>query len=435
MLKRRDFIIRAAAMAVLPLVSRNVIAASNSVPNVVIADGSALNKVADEAFWQQVRAHYQLPPDIIQLENGNWGVMTKNVLQSYIKHTQHLNQYSSYFSRREFMQEFKPIQHRVATMLGCAPAEIAFARGATEVLNNLIVGYRNLKHDDAVMYADTDYDSMQAAMRQRGNPVITINLPERASAEEYVAFYRMALEQHPQVKLLLLTHLSHRHGLVLPIKKIVAMARQYDVDCIVDAAHSWGQIDFNIADLGADFVGFNLHKWMGAPLGVGVMYIKNSRLADISPAIGDEASSEAHAKTVVKNGATYNRIHTGTFNYAAWLTVPTALDFHDSIGAELKAARIKYLRDYWVSRITNVPQLQLVIGNEPDTYAGICSFRLQGETSVAGNKAISARLLQQHKIFSVYRSGLAGGACVRITPALFNTTTEMDRLIQALQAL
>ncbi|CAM3886579.1 aminotransferase class V-fold PLP-dependent enzyme [Rheinheimera salexigens] len=429
-------------MAALPLVSRNVIAGSNSEVNIPfskidIARGAALNAVSDEAFWQQVRQQYELPANVIQLENGNWGVMTKSVLQSYINHTQRVNQYSSLYSRREFMQEFKPIQQRVASMLGCGADEIAFARGATEVLNNLITRYRKLTPSDAVMYADTDYDSMQAAMRQRGNPVVKLNLPERASADEYVAFYRSALAQHPKVKLLLLTHLSHRHGLVLPIKQIVAMAREYDVDCIVDAAHSWGQINFNVADLGADFVGFNLHKWMGAPIGVGVMYIKRSRLTDIAPAIGDTAEiaarSQTNAKTVAEVGTTYNRIHTGTFNYAAWLTVPTALDFHDQIGADLKAARLKYLRDHWVSSMNDVPQVQLVIGTEPDTYAGICSFRVQGETSVAGNKAIAARLLQQHKIFSVHRSGLAGGACVRITPALFNTTTEMDSLVQALK--
>nr|QID24504.1 Aminotransferase class-V [Pseudoalteromonas translucida TAC125] len=439
-MKRRNFIKGAAAMAAMPLVSNSALAsgttlASNDMANTIINNSSGLKHVSDEAFWQQVRQHYQLPSDVIQLENGNWGVMSKSVLQSYMSHTQRVNQYSSHYSRREFMQEFKPIHERVATILGCAATEIAFARGATEVLNNLIAGYRNLKPNDVVMYADTDYDSMQAAMCQRSNPVVKINLPERASAEEYVAFYRAAIEQHPRVKLLLLTHLSHRHGLVLPIKKIVAMAREYGVDCIVDAAHSWGQINFNVADLGADFVGFNLHKWMGAPIGVGVMYIKSSRLADIAPAIGDTTVLKTNSKSDTPIGATYNRIHTGTFNYAAWLAVPAALDFHDNIGGDLKAARIKYLRDYWVNQVAEIRQVQLVASNEPDTYAGICSFRLYGETSVAGNEAIAAKLLQQHKIFSVHRNGLANGACVRITPALFNTTAEMNSLAQALKAL
>ncbi len=393
------------------------------------ADSASLLK--NEAFWQQVRSCYALPEGVIQLENGNWGAMGKPVLQTYLQQTERVNQLTSYYSRREFAGEVRPIVADLAARLGCAPDELALARGASEVLNNLISGYRLLEPNQAVMYADIDYDSMQAAMRQRGVAVVQLNIPEGLSAEEIVAFYRDALQRNPQVKLLLLTHLSHRHGLVLPIKAIVRMAREFGVDCIVDAAHSWGQMDFNLADLGADFVGFNIHKWMGAPIGCGLMYIKRSRLADIAPALGDSLDFSP-PDTV---GKTYHRIHTGTFNYAAWLSIPSALAFHDAIGGKLKAARIRYLRNYWVERVRSLPFVDIVADRGDNAqFAGITSLRLNSQTGKQANRELAAVLLQNHNLFTVLRTGLQRGACVRVTPSVFNTTAELDVLVEAINA-
>ncbi|MBY6063646.1 aminotransferase class V-fold PLP-dependent enzyme [Pseudidiomarina sediminum] len=434
-MQRRDFLKGAAALAALPFVPKALAASATAYSEHSISALQKLTKattvqqlVRDEVFWSYVRGFYQLPEKVIQLENGNWGVMSTPVLEEYVQQTQRVNQLSSYYSRREFYGELKPIVTDVAQRLGCGADEIAFARGASEVLNNLISGYRHLGKGDAVMYADVDYDSMQAAMRQRGVNVVKINLPEQANANDYVSVYRDALRAHPQVKLLLLTHLSHRHGLVLPIKEIVAMAREFGVDCIVDAAHSWGQMDFDLADLGADFVGFNLHKWMGAPIGCGVMYIKRERLVDIAPALGDGLAFDPNKEI----GKAYHRIHTGTFNYAAWLTIPKALAFHDAIGAELKAARLRYLRDYWVSRVRDLPHLSIVADTPTGGYATITSLRYREQTSVEANKALAQRLLDQHNIFSVHRTGLNQGACVRITPSTFTLTSELDKLITAL---
>lgn len=184
------------------------------------------------------------------------------------------------------------------------------------------------------------------------------------------------------------------------------MARIFGVDCIVDAAHSWGQMNFDLNDLGADFVGFNLHKWMGAPLGAGVMYIKSTRLADIAPASGDNVWLQEQAASHNDRGFTYKRIHTGTFNYAAWLSVPTALAYRDTIGAELIAARLRYLRHYWTSQVGS--HVQVIGSQHVDNFAGIGAFRLNGQTS------------------------LAAGSCLRITPALFTSTAELDTLLHAL---
>lgn len=384
----------------------------------------------DEAYWRAVRAQYWLPGGVVQLENGNWGVMSRPVLEAYERHTFRVNRDASYFSRREFGGELAGIRSRVAAALGVGEDEIAFARGATEVLQNLISGYRHLEPGDAVMYADADYDSMQSAMawlrERRGVELKTIALPERASQEQLLEAYREALDAHPEVRLLLLTHLSHRHGLVLPVRRIVAMARERGVDCIVDAAHSWGQLDFRAAELGADFVGYNLHKWMGAPIGVGVMYIRRERLDAIEPYLGERA---------IPAGDIRARVHTGTSNYAALLAVPDALDFHRRIGGAGKAARLAYLRQYWVDRARDIPGVEILTLDDPGDHAGITSFRLRGMRSAKENIAIARRLLERHGVFTVHRTGLAGGACVRVTPGLFTTTGELDVLLRGLRDL
>ena len=385
---------------------------------------------ANAQFWERVREQYWLPDDIAQLENGNWGVMARPVLEAYNRHTFRVNRDASYFSRRELYPELEAIRTEVAQLLGASPDEIAFARGATEVLQNLISGYQRLEPGDAVMYADVDYDSMQSAMawlqERRGVALRTIDLPERASQAQLLETYRAALDANPNVRLLLLTHLSHRHGMLIPVRDIVAMARERGVDCIVDAAHSWGQMDFTVADLQADFIGFNLHKWMGAPIGVGVMYIRRERLDAIAPYLGERDVPEDDIRS---------RIHTGTSNYAALLSVPDALAFHRQIGANNKAARLAELRSYWVQRAADIPGVEVLTLNSAEDHAGISAFRLRGERTPAGNRAIAQRLLDRYGVFTVHRTGLAGGACVRVTPAVFTRFAELDRLVIGLKDL
>src|SRR5262249_32234301 len=163
---------------------------------------------------------------------------------------------------------------------------------------------------------------------------------EPATRENVLAAYTQVLET-PKAKLLLLTHLNNKTGLIIPIREIIAMARAKGVDVIVDAAHSFGQCDISLADLGADFVGLNLHKWRGAPVGAGLMYIRENRLGDIGVMLGDDGAVDKID----------SRIHTGTANFATFLTVPAALEFHEAVGAPHKAARLRYLRNRWVTAV------------------------------------------------------------------------------------
>lgn len=388
----------------------------------------ALAAVAgDDAYWRGIAAQYDVTRDIIQLENGNWGMMSRPVFDAYKRHLERVNRDTSYYTRRGFGADAMAVRDALAAELGVPADEIAFTRNATEALKALILGYNRLEPGDAVLYADLDYDSMQDCMEslraRRGVSVIRIALPEPATRQALVDAYAAAFEANPRLRLVLLTHLSHRTGLVLPVREIAALARARGIDAIVDAAHSWGQLDMTLADLDCDFVGINCHKWLGAPLGVGAIHIRRRALSriDRDPAEPANGRDGVHA-----------RIHTGTADFAAILTVPAALAFQQAIGRTRRAARLRALRDRWVFAVRALPGIEVLTPEEPDLHGAITAFRLSGLTSVEDNAALSARLLDRHRIFTVHRDGPAKGACVRVTPALFNSMADMDALARAL---
>ncbi|WP_375779161.1 aminotransferase class V-fold PLP-dependent enzyme [Bradyrhizobium sp. ma5] len=204
------------------------------------------------------------------------------------------------------------------------------------------------------------------------------------------------------------------------------MARSRGVDVILDAAHSWGQLPLDMAGLDVDFAGFNLHKWIGAPPGLGFIYIRRARLADIDVHMGDKDWPLDDIRS---------RIHTGTLNFAAALTVPEALELHEAIGVTAKHARLSYLRNYWVERIADIRAIQILTPNDPLMHAGITSFRIRGKISQTDTSAIVARLRDEFKVLTVRRSGVAAGECIRVCPAIYTTEAELDRLVAALSAV
>jgi selenocysteine lyase/cysteine desulfurase len=390
--------------------------------------GSPESVARDEPYWQRVAAYYRIGTGYTNLEAGFWGMMALPVLSTFHGHIDRVNRDNSYYARREYDQDLAAARERVAKFVGARPSEVAFTRGATEALQRVIIQYRPVQAGDGVIYGDLDYSSMQMAMNalaeQRGARVVRFELPEPVTREAVLATYARVLET-PRAKLLLLTHLNNKTGAIIPVREIVAMARARGVDVIVDAAHSFGQCNLTLADLGADFVGLNLHKWLGAPVGAGLLYIREARLGDIAPMLGDDGPADRID----------SRIHTGTANFATFLTVPAALDFHDAVGAPHKAARLRYLRDRWVQAVRGTRGIDLLTSDEDGSVAAITSFRLHGRTGRAENQAVVKELLDRYGIFTVWRTGVARGDCVRVTPALYNTPADVEHLASALKEM
>jgi selenocysteine lyase/cysteine desulfurase len=368
--------------------------ATKTMPTAVLASPvSGVALAEDEEYWANIAAQYDVTAAVIQLENGNWGMMSRPVLAAYQAAVAKVNRESSFYARRGMGADLESALDQLVEFLGVDRDEIVLTRNATEALKALIGGYNQIGVGQVALYADLDYDSMQASMvasmARRGARTIKLSLPEPATYQNVIDAYVEAFESYPDIKLVLLTHISHRTGLKIPVREISALARERGIDVIVDAAHSLGQVEFELGDLGADFIGINLHKWMGAPLGVGAAYIRKGRLSAIDPDIADEEP-----------------------------------------GSGLQA-----LRNRWVGQVRDICDINVLTPDDPRMHGGITSFRLSGRTSEAENIALARILLDRFGIFTVHRTGLSSGACVRVTPALFNSMAELDALADALSMI
>ncbi|MFA6115649.1 MAG: aminotransferase class V-fold PLP-dependent enzyme [Sphingomonas sp.] len=412
------------------MIDRRTVLGAAALPLAAKAGPALAPEIPDEAYWAGIAGQYDVTRAVAQLEHGNWGMMARPVLATYRAMVEHLNRDTSFYARRDMVGDLLVVQKRLAEALGVGTDEIAFTRNATEAMKTLIGGYNRLRAGDAILYADLDYDSMQSCcetlVARRGVKVIRIALPEPATHQSLIDAYAAAFDRNPAIRMVLLTHVSHRTGLVLPVREIAALARSRGADAIVDAAHGIGQLDIALPDLGADFVGLNLHKWMGAPLGVGALYIRRGRLVDVDRdlAVGANEPDDIHA-----------RIHTGTVDYAAQLTVPAALDFQQAIGGANRERRLRALRDSWVAPLREDKRIEILTPEDPRLHCGITSFRLRGRTSHDENVALAKRLLDRHRIFTVHRDGVATGSCIRVTPSLASRSDDPDRLAAALRQI
>lgn len=388
----------------------------------------------DERGWKRIAKYYNVTSKITNLENGYWGIMALPVLSEYKRLTDFVNRENTLFARFEASKTYRGLRETVAKFLKVGVDEIALTRGATEALQSLIGGYNKLKPGDTVLYADLDYSEMKNAMRwlkdRRGVKPVKISFPEPTKnnpikEQDILDFYKKALVDNPGTKLLLLTHLNNWTGLIIPVAKIAKIARERGVDVILDAAHSVGQVDFRIGELGCDFVGVNLHKWVGAPIGCGVIYIKKSRVNDIDTFM---AKSPGSLRVTA-------RIDTGTSNFAAHMTIPSAISFHNKIGTGAKEARLRYLRNLWVDPARKMKGLTVLTPDDPKMVAGLTSFRLDGVVSTSANNVLMKHLAEKFGILTTRRTGPDGGDCIRVTPSFYNSPDEMIKLVKALKTI
>ena len=386
-------------------------------------------RARDELFWQTFADRYAVEPGPINLENGYFGRMSRTVVEEYQHNIELINRGNSVHVRQRFEQgENEQVRAQLADLMGVTVESVAFTRNASDGLQSLIRNYNRLQPGDQVLICDLEYDTVKGAMRwlarHRGVEVIEIEHAHPASFDSLLATYRDAFVRYPKLKLMALTHVTHRTGLVMPVRAIAAAAREHGIDVILDGAHALGQIEFNLDDLGIAFAGFNLHKWIGAPLTLGFIYIAPERLADIDPDMG-----EMHFPvTDIRARTPYS-----TPNIPALLTLPLVFEEHRAMGGSAaKGARLNYLRNRWVSAVRDLPGIDVMTPDDPQLYCGITSMRF---TRHADQQAMAERLLKDYNLFTVVRSGAASGPCIRITPGLTTTAADMDTLSTALNEL
>ncbi|NMX69579.1 aminotransferase class V-fold PLP-dependent enzyme [Pseudomonas sp. WS 5111] len=382
----------------------------------------------DEAYWQAIAQRYELEPGPINLENGYFARMSRAVLAQYQEHVAFINRSNSVHVRQRFEQgQDVEIRRQLAELINVDPEAVAFTRNATEALQSLIRNYNRLQPGDQVLISDLEYDTVKGAMRwlagYRGVEVIEVSHAHPASFDSLVQTYRDTFSRYPRLKLMALTYVTHRTGLVMPVEAIAHAAREYGVEIILDGAHALGLIDFDLDRLGISFAGFNLHKWIGAPLTLGFVYIAPGRLAEIDPDMGEFH----YPATDVRSRTPYS-----TPNFPALMTLPLVFEEHRALGgAQAKGARLSYLRDLWVSQVRPLPGIEVVTPDDPRLYCAITAFKFSGRDQ----QVMADRLLAEHNLFTTLRSGAAFGTCIRVTPGLVTSAADIGVLVNAITEL
>jgi selenocysteine lyase/cysteine desulfurase len=377
----------------------------------------------DEIFWSRIRSEYEVTPDFINLENGFFGIPALPVQQAFDRYNKQVNREGPFFMRTRYPQALAAMTESLTRFAGAEEGEVLIVRNATEGMNILIQGYPFRAGDECVC-SNQDYDSVCGTlemMQARGRmTLVQVKLPFHPSSdEEIVSIYESAIT--PKTRVLLLTHLLHRTGQILPVAKIAAMAKLHGVDVFVDAAHSFAHLDFRAPDLGSDFLVANLHKWLGAPLGVGMLYIKKPRIADIAPLFGDVDCAPDDI----------NRLgHFNTTPPAPVLAIEDAIAFHNRMGSANKEARLRYLKEYWVSQAREMPHIEMMVPAAPDRSCAIASFRVRGKPA----QEVAEHLFREHRIFTV-ATVTDGRDVIRVTPHLYTSTDDLDRFVEALRRI
>ncbi|MBK5256276.1 MAG: aminotransferase class V-fold PLP-dependent enzyme [Vicinamibacteria bacterium] len=377
----------------------------------------------DEAFWARVRGGFKLKSDYINLENGYYCMQPQAVLEDFIARVREINTEASYYMRTRQTDDKLAVRTRLSAMAGCSPEELIITRNTTESLDTVIAGFDWKPGDEAVM-AEQDYGAMLSMFELQGKRYGMVNrrvsLPlDPKSDDEIVELYASAIT--PKTRLLMVCHMVNISGHILPVRKIADMAHRRDVQVMVDGAHAFAHLNFKIPDLDCDYYGTSLHKWLGANLGAGALYVRRDRIAKLWPIFGDRNVADTDIKKLN---------HTGTHPVHTDLAIMSAIDFHESIGIERKEARLRYLQNYWTSRVRDVPNVVVNTPKDPNRSCAIANVGLRG----LAPKDLSRALLDKYRIWTV-AIDTANVHGARITPHLYTSTAELDHFVGALKEL
>ena len=350
-------------------------------------------------------------------------MMAQPVLENYLKDLQRVNLEGSYYMRTVQYEERQKIKERLAAFIGCDSTELIITRNTTESLDTIISGYKWTSGDEALM-AEQDYGSMLDMFKQQAkrvgiiNKMVSIPLNPK-SDEDIVGLYEKAIT--PKTKLLMISHIINITGHILPVKKICDMAHRKGVEVMVDGAHAIAHFDFKISELGCDYYGRSLHKWLGTPLGAGILYVRKEKINTIWPLFGELAYAD---NDILKLN------HTGTTTVACNIAIHHAIDYHNKIGTKRKEERLRFLQQYWTSKVKPVTNIYL---NTPNDINRSCAIANVGITGIKPSD-LAKTLLKKYKIWTVAIDS-ANVQGVRVTPHIYTTIEELDLFVTALKEI
>jgi isopenicillin-N epimerase len=388
-----------------------------------VADRPAAEIAADEGYWREIQQAFTLDRTIINLNNGYTCPSPRVVHEALKRYLDISNQAPIHYMWNTLEPNVETVRRKLAVEVGCDPEELAITRNASEALQIAQLGI-DMRAGDHVVTTDQDYGRMLETWDQRVRrdkievtkisfPVPTNNLSElRERIERAIT---------PKTRVIHICHITNLTGQLFPVRDIARMARARGIQTIVDGAHAFAHFPFKMSELECDYYGCSLHKWMLAPVGTGFLYVRRENIAKLwplTPAAANKADNIRKFEEV------------GTHPAANHNAIAEALAFHQAIGTERKAARLRYLTDRWVKQVDTLPRVKMLSSREPNMAWGLANVSLEG---VEVSKAYDF-LWSKYRIITaaIKRDDYQG---LRVTPNIYTTLDELDTFAAAISQL
>ena len=415
---RRDFLslagksigLAAISSATIGSLLREVNAATRAVAHLT-PEQAAMN----EDYWSTIQNAFSVTRGIINLNNGGVCPSPRIVTEALVRYIWQQEDATAYTMWQILEPQSETIRTGLGELFGCDREEIAITRGASEGLETLLLGL-DLKSGDEVLTTTQDYPRMLTTIRQREQRegiklnLIRIPIPPKNINEITSAFERAIT---PRTRLIQIAHQINLTGQITPVKAVCEMARARGVETIIDGAHSFAQFDFKQPDLNCDYFATSLHKWLYAPKGTGLLYIRREKIAKVWPLFPAELKQKADIRK-------FEEI--GTHSAAPRLAIGEAILFHQGVGGKRKEARLRYLSRYWMDRLKDIPKVRFNTSFDPAQMCAIANVQIEGIDPVK----IGSYLFDKHRIFTtpIIHEEFQG---LRITPNVYTTLPELER--------
>lgn len=421
-MKRRDFL-----AAISGAVTGTALLGSPALKSVLAAAEltahlSPQEAAMDESLWREVQNAFSINRSITNLDNGNVCPSPRNVTEAMVRYTWELQDAPGYMLWDALEPLLLTARTGLAKLFGCETEEIALVRNATEALDNVLLGIA-LRPGDEILMTTHDYGAMQTAVDQRVSRdgiivkrISNVPMPPK-SMNELADLYERNIT--PKTRLILLTHPVNFTGQLFPVKQICEMAHSKGIEVVVDGAQSFALVDYKQADLGCDYFGTSLHKWLSAPIGTGMLYIRKDKIDKVYPLFPVfDFRDDAFNANILKFQ------DFGTYSVAMALAVSEALAFHNGIGPKRKEERLRYLTTYWTSRIGKLPNVRFHTSLAPGMSCGFATFEIAGIDPGQLTRYLNRNMIAVQNVSSRRAPEIKG---VRVTPHVYTMLGELDR--------
>jgi len=377
----------------------------------------------DEDYWSVIQNSFSVTRGIINLNNGGVSPSPRIVTEALVRYIWQQEDATAYTMWQILEPQSETIRTGLAEVFGCDREEIAITRNASESLEILLMGM-DFKPGDEILTTTQDYPRMLTTLRQRELreglklKLIKIPIPPKALNEITAAFERGITSR---TRLILIMHQVNVTGQITPVKAVCEMARARGIETIVDGAHSFAQFHFQQRDLGCDYFGTSLHKWLFAPKGTGMLYVKRDKIPRVWPLMAAESKQADDIRKFEE---------VGTHSAAPRLAIGEALLFHNGLGGKRKEARLRYLSRYWMNQLKDIPRVRFNTSFEPEQSCAIANVQIEGLNPTA----VGSYLFDKHRIFTtpIIHEEFQG---IRITPNVYTTLGELDRFCNVMEKI